>query len=84
MILSLRGGEGGLVTSFLLTSVGAEVGSTGLGGAGTSSGQFCLRIRSVNLRTRFRDGFIMPSQLRGCPPAGSGKSIQELHIDIFR
>lgn len=70
------------MTSFLLTSVGAEVGSTGLGGGGISSGQFCLRKRSVNLRMRFRDGFMMPSQLRGCPPAEQDELIKEIENTI--
>lgn len=83
MILSFRGGEEGLVTSFLLTSVGAEVGSTGLGGGGISSGQFCLLKRSVNLRMRFRDGFMMPSQLRGCPPSEKDELIKKLKISFF-
>lgn len=65
LILVLREVGCGLATSFLLISVPAGFGGDTLG---SSSGQLCLRSLSVNLRIRFRDGFMIPNQLRGWPP----------------
>lgn len=64
-ILVLREVGSGLATSFLLISVPAAFGG---GTLGSSSGQLCLRSLSVNLRIRFRDGFMIPNQFRGWPP----------------
>ena len=58
----LKEGVFGLATSFLFTSVSVDLGGTGFE---SSSGQLILRSLSVNLRIRFRDGFMMPSQFRG-------------------